>query len=236
MKYICNYNSHEEFLNGIPTDKDNIILCRAPNIDDWHMHWNCSLFDKRVEYLQNTGTQWIDTLYKHNGNTRFVCKLNLSGDLSAWRYPFGSYGNSKGTNKLFCLEINGSQKLSTYYGTANSGNNTAHNFNITPSGTHTFDLNKNVHKIDNTTYSFSYSNYTSLYNTLLFGVTNYSGGIQICPSTIKMYYFQIYDNGILVRDLIPVRKGSVGYMYDKVSGELYGNDGSGEFICGPDLE
>ena len=36
-------------------------------------------------------------------------------------------------------------------------------------------------------------------------------------------------------DLIPVRKGSFGYMYDRVSGKLYGNAaGTGAFVIGPD--
>ena len=35
-------------------------------------------------------------------------------------------------------------------------------------------------------------------------------------------------------DLLPVRKGNIGYMYDRVSGELFGNAGTGDFIIGPD--
>ena len=35
-------------------------------------------------------------------------------------------------------------------------------------------------------------------------------------------------------DLIPVRVGQVGYMYDKVSGQLFGNVGTGDFGLGPD--
>lgn len=38
-----------------------------------------------------------------------------------------------------------------------------------------------------------------------------------------------------VIDLIPVRKGVIGYMYDKISGEFFGNSGTGEFIIGPDI-
>ena len=35
-------------------------------------------------------------------------------------------------------------------------------------------------------------------------------------------------------DLIPVRVGQVGYMYDKVSRQLFGNSGTGNFILGND--
>jgi hypothetical protein len=44
----------------------------------------------------------------------------------------------------------------------------------------------------------------------------------------------MFDNDILVRDFIPVRVGTTGYMYDKVSGQLFGNSGTGEFILGAD--
>lgn len=33
-------------------------------------------------------------------------------------------------------------------------------------------------------------------------------------------------------DLISVRVGQVGYMYDKVSGQLFGNAGTGTFVLG----
>lgn len=43
------------------------------------------------------------------------------------------------------------------------------------------------------------------------------------------------EEGVLILDLIPVRKDGVGYMYDRVSGKLYGNAAdSGAFIIGPD--
>ena len=43
---------------------------------------------------------------------------------------------------------------------------------------------------------------------------------------------QMGDNH--VRDFIPVRVVTVGYMYDRVSGQLFGNAGTGAFIIGPD--
>ena len=48
----------------------------------------------------------------------------------------------------------------------------------------------------------------------------------------SLMLFNNADNKI--RDLIPVRVGNVGYMYDKVSRQLFGNSGTGDFILGPD--
>jgi hypothetical protein len=51
-----------------------------------------------------------------------------------------------------------------------------------------------------------------------------------------IYYFKIWDeSGKLVFDAIPVRVGDVGYMYDKVSGQLFGNAGKGAFVLGSDI-
>ena len=48
-------------------------------------------------------------------------------------------------------------------------------------------------------------------------------------------YSAYVSNGTNVADFIPVRVGSVGYMYDRVSGKLFGNAGTGDFVLGPDV-
>lgn len=60
-------------------------------------------------------------------------------------------------------------------------------------------------------------------------------------SGMASYYFRgrfgamkIYQNGNLVRDFIPVRVGTTGYLYDRVSKKLFGNLGTGDFVLGPD--
>lgn len=51
----------------------------------------------------------------------------------------------------------------------------------------------------------------------------------------RLASFKMTINNSLVLDMIPVRIGSVGMMYDRKSGEFFGNNGSGEFRCGPDI-
>lgn len=51
----------------------------------------------------------------------------------------------------------------------------------------------------------------------------------------RIYFLQLDKGGIPQLDLIPVRVGSEGYMYDRVSGKLFGNSGTGHFILGPDI-
>lgn len=52
---------------------------------------------------------------------------------------------------------------------------------------------------------------------------------------IKFHSFRIKKNDTIMYDLIPVRVGAVGYMFDKISRQLFGNNGTGDFILGPDI-
>jgi len=57
--------------------------------------------------------------------------------------------------------------------------------------------------------------------------------------TGRIGFFQIFHNGILLRDFLPVKFSneqgvSEGAMYDCVSGQLFRNAGTGAFVVGPD--
>ena len=51
----------------------------------------------------------------------------------------------------------------------------------------------------------------------------------------RVYSFNAIDGDATIMALIPVRKDGVGYMYDRVSGEMFGNSGAGAFVIGPDV-
>lgn len=50
-----------------------------------------------------------------------------------------------------------------------------------------------------------------------------------------LYSARYWKNGTLIRDLIPVRLGTVGYMYDKVNGVMYENKNGNDLILGRDI-
>jgi hypothetical protein len=72
----------------------------------------------------------------------------------------------------------------------------------------------------------------------LFGWANSAGTGFYSYSTVKVVALEISRGGQAALDLIPVRVGSgslaVGYLYDRVSDELFGNAGTGAFVIGPD--
>lgn len=51
----------------------------------------------------------------------------------------------------------------------------------------------------------------------------------------RIYACKIYRSGTLLLDLIPVRIGTVGQMYDRVSGAFFTNAGTGAYTYGNDI-
>lgn len=78
--------------------------------------------------------------------------------------------------------------------------------------------------------------FSNTFNYLIFNFSN-NGTAQTPAGTgLKIKYFKLYDGTTLVRDFIPVRKDGVGYLYDKVSRQLFGNaNSSGTFTYGNDV-
>ena len=88
--------------------------------------------------------------------------------------------------------------------------------------------------INGTTYSPTWASGTK--NTT--NIALYNSRVDTLPSGtigLKIMSCKIKQSNVLVRDFIPVRVGTTGYMYDKVSKQLFGNAGTGSFILGDDI-
>lgn len=186
-------------------------------------------YDARIEYLQGTGnTTWINTNFIPTQNDLRIivdAESTSSGDSIA-------YGIN-GTNPK--LNINWYRKTSVYFRYRNY--NTS--FSIT-SARHTIE-NGPTMKVDGTTKatpSFS-SSYTFVGNTkkmVLFGLPNAAEPTSVTYGFVgKMYEVWVYYGDVLQLHFIPVRVDTTGYMYDTVSGNLFGNSGTGSFTLGPDV-
>lgn len=190
-----------------------------------------------LEYLQCTGTQYIDTGVIASKNMSFELKFSQSSHSGA---VFGAWNNN--TDRTLFLSIHAASNYYDYYcyntaysSYANYGL-TANNENIIATfdggSINLYDFNKTLLKGK----SASYPDFTTGINFHLFAI-KYPNSVDIAQSGLKIYYCKIWNNGILVRDLIPVKIGSDNTvcMYDLVNDEYYTNAGSGEFVGGGEV-
>ena len=186
-------------------------------------------YDAEVEYLQSSGTQYIDTGISPTTNTEVDIRLRYNSFVAS-SIMCGTRTGSTNNNRFFPFAHSSDGVVRCTYGT------TQYTMNIFYKWTYDVVFNEtSTHKcIVNGRVLGTLSGYTKSTsdNLILFGTSGYGDSHYLGSGNI--YRCVIKENGTTVRDYIPVRKNGVGYLYDKVSGELYGNDGSGSFSYGPD--
>ena len=189
-------------------------------------------YDAEVEYLESTGTQWIDTgvtmtndLFDSAETTITVLPTgqtsgthNFFGDGTSWYngYTFGYYSD-------YILQASNGFKA------------TQGPIKFSRTLPKTLTVNKNGFAIDSEVASFyGNSSRVSSGTLILFGCRRNGVFFTTTEFSGRIYLAKMVSNHVSIFDFIPVRVGDVGYMYDRVSGQLFGNSGTGAFVIGPD--
>jgi hypothetical protein len=178
------------------------------------------LYDAEVEYLESTGGQLISSGVNYDNGA-----VNIELDVEI--LPNSTTGNSA----VFGVGSSAGQwfgKSGQVYGCGATGSNS--DINIGTRIIAGLVFGNGIRLTINGNYIGSRGSGVATRNFWLFR----AGSNNAAPT--MLYYTKIRDaNNVMVRDFIPVRVGQVGYMYDKISGRLFGNAGSGNFIVGPDV-
>ena len=192
-----------------------------------------------LQYLECTGTQWIDTGFKLNQDSRVVIDFRITKYQTTWSSaaaPFGAryaYGNNM--FQIFC-PVN---RSSDVYFCWNNAFYMFRNYNILNSPI-TLDANKNVWTININgnvaTYTFTNNNFQNQGNCYLFKGNFYNempntNGIDVNDNSHKIISkFDIYDNDTQVRKYRPYLNAGEPGMLDEINNVWYGNNGTGQFL------
>lgn len=185
-------------------------------------------YDAQVEYLQSSGTQYINTGKVPDASTGIYVELTRTktGD----SYCCGLRDTSGNTRWLI-----GTNNTYTYKGWGGYGNNItiAHGIaklNYLNSGKWEA---KQIDAANFTSYNLGELPFTPQNEIRLFGSAGVSASYTKWSG--RIHAVKISQGSDIIFDFIPVRKDGVGYMYDRISGNLYGNNGTGSFTLGPDV-
>lgn len=179
----------------------------------------------RLEYIKSSGTQYIDTGFKPNQNTRVVMDVTpVDVILGKMWCAFGVRQN--GIYFGLYKASTGNMNLTWFY-----GSNYSNYFTVDYAKRHNLEVNKNVASVDGT--SKSYAAQTFQFTIPLFLLCDNDAGSPTSAGAALLYSCQIYDNGTLIRDFIPCKNasGAIG-LWDDVNGAFYQNAGSGTFDAG----
>ena len=185
-------------------------------------------YDAEIEYLESSGTQWIDTNFIPNVNS--AAHIIWSPlEINTYGY-FGSRSLDLNGSYRFCGTTFGGGATFTFAMTYDKWANDK--VNLKKNTIYNCYAENGKYIINGTEYS---SDVISDYQGSAFYLFRYyRGNNNWHYSKMRCYNLKLYSNNFIVMDMIPVRVGTTGYMYDKLSGQLFGNAGTGSFILGSD--
>lgn len=192
---------------------------------------------REVEYLESSGTQYIDTGVFPTQLTEVEYRCAVTGSVS------------NNDSHLFCSRLsasseafdlaymntpaNGLEKFRFIHGTTTTQETTTSVTAIQIANPHTYYMSGTSFKVDGSEkMSFTTTAFTGSYSLWLFGV-NSAGSLHNQVRAQRVYKCTIWDNGTLVRDFIPcLDSNNVPCMWDAVERKAYYNAGTGSFTYG----
>lgn len=177
-----------------------------------------------LEYIESTGTQYIDTGVKCSQN--MSCEIINNFTELVGTQLFGAYDPPRRTHYgIIDNEI--------YMPTAENNSTTEHIFTQN-TDYHIYFLSSSVYKYDNNVVAIGNFQFSNSLNFYLFARNNKESTTNYCKS--RMTEAKFWNQSTLIRNFIPVLdKDGIACLYDKVEGKYYYNQGTGDFIAGPEI-
>lgn len=196
-----------------------------------------------VEWIQSSGTQYIDTGASFSNGVRAETKFNLASITSSSKKTpiFGAHNASEPYGRDY-LSVDSSKNFEVGGG---SGCRFFKNYAVTANTDYEVimsnipmhaELTVNGETVDSTGGTTYATPFTDL-PLYLFRVNITNGSWFENASMMKLYYLKMYDDAdTLVRNFVPCKNpsGIVG-LYDLVGGQFYGNSGTGAFTAGAEI-
>lgn len=195
-------------------------------------------YDAQVEWIATDGEAYIDTGLKPTNATRFEIIMDIPTlSQSVWMWGARN-GYASGQCAVLWDKDNG--RWDWRFGNKTLITTSTQSANRYLFDNHTSGSARQLYiKYNETTLSLVAANnsFTCNYNFFIFAMNvNGTASMGMTPSGITCVSAKFWSGTTLVRDYIPVRKDGVGYLYDNVSGEFYGNASSvGVFTYGNDV-
>lgn len=253
--FIGNHINREMYFNGLLSDariyatalseKDILKLYQEREKVDNKGNLYCSELnevERRVEYLESNGTQYIDTEIKADDTTEVEIIVAATNTGATWDGCLFGSRTSTNSSDSYILWFNhysnaSTPQLSLVYNGVNYGKTVFITNN--PNGKHIITFRNKDLYIDNELKTTATSVQPNSTLPLLFLALNTSSGVDSRKFRGKIYSCKIWQNNTLVRDFLPVistEEGHIGEacLFDTVTNTYFYNQGTGKFTTNLD--
>ena len=182
----------------------------------------------KVNYIESTGTQYIDTGVLPSNNLKINIKACYTNSNSS--YMLGS-DNAYNAGVNICWDSNNkTQGYRGIFGTPIMGTGVIPQINVPV----TITLQNNKIYVDGQQKGSGSPQDVSKYSkSSIYVFCTHRGGKAQYNTSMRLYELQMYDGDTLIRDFVPVIDGSnIACLYDRVEKKCYYNAGTGTFSYG----
>lgn len=188
---------------------------------------------QQVEYIESTGTQYIDTGFIPTQNTKIEMDYTSTKTVEdAYGFPIGCANLAGGNPGIYFYMGSIDNIVKWRFGKKTNASDT--NFVVNNDDRYIYELSNGKLKIGQNEFTDTFTWENQTMSLTIFARKN--DGTNITYSGLakgKLHYMKIYDNNALVRNFIPCKNASdVIGLYDLVTKQFYGNSGTGTFIAG----
>lgn len=229
---IRNYIPCYRKSDGKPGMYDTVTETFFTNAGTGEFNFVKPTYKKEVNYLESTGTQYIDSAYASGNNIKYQIVASILETKVSSEYK-GFFGTSIAPGAR-CGSGFYNGKIRVQFGSGGAVyDSNYHDCNYTGyANTTTYELSKDGFYINGTLEwkpkaTLNNSTNVSIYLFNTHAESDYNGTL------LKIYSFKLWDGDVLVRDFIPVLDwNDRPCMYDKVMDKLFYNQGTGKFLYG----
>lgn len=229
--------------------KDNVFLSEDGSIT-FSTHWRHTISlpsaYQRIQYLESTGTQYINTGKIPTDNTRmqlkyyttstgsFYCAGARSGSSTVYFAQSGATSGAKVSCTVNGTAVTAEDSEGVDFKRVSSGQLFEIMIQTNTDSTYDYSIVDYTHNKYFRTTGVSYTPMGTVSNPICLFALNSS---RVASGTNRCYYFKLYRNGRIIVDGVPCYRKSDGVagLYDLVTGTFFTNSGSGEFVKGPDI-
>lgn len=231
MRNLKKYSNHSGYSADERGLNYTVSICKSEN----HTHYD-KPYDSKIAYLEIPVGAYIDSGIVPTNETGILYEYKRINGTNTSTTAVAGYRHSNLNATYFILQGYNSSSIGTWNAT-NRGVSIASfdayqkcEFNYFNSRTFI------VNNVQTTGADFEELSFTPTKSFYLGAcrIAN-TDGLQSNVAPHQCFAAQVTQGSELVMNLIPVRVGTTGYMYDMVSKRLFGNSGTGEFTLGPDI-
>ena len=232
-----------QFLSGYPLTLENST---GENLVDYKIYGNqdpeaITLPDEyvRLDYIESTGTQYINTGFKPTIYTSIETVFSTKASTTDTNL-FGSRGGWFAQDYTIWINTSSNKGIACHFPIESSSirdTKWVYTRNIIDTPTKLLITPENIKVNDELVYTFTdtRTEYTPKFNAYIFARNENRNSALL--GRFKVYYFNIWDEGQLVRKYVPCYRVSdeEAGLYDLVENTFYGNSGTGDFVAGEEI-